>query len=254
MRITGLRSGAGDGRRARRSVRRAAAATVAVLTLGALAACSEDSSDASPASAGSSDGASDGASGDPSASPTVSTGSDDYLPVPINVRLTPQGTKLALGDRAYVAYQPKQKVVAALSVTVTKVESTSFAQTFAGLELSDQVRTTAPYFVRARITNVGETDLGDRPVPLYVVDDQNTLVEASSFVAPFKACPSTPFPKTFGPGDSVSTCLVYLVPRKGDVDAVSFRPTQDFDPITWSGVVRPYRAPRAASGSASPAS
>lgn len=235
-------------------MRRAAVAAVAVLALGALAACSEDSSDASPASAGSSDGSS-GATSGPSASPTVRTGSDDYLPVPINVRLTPQGTQLALGDRAYVAYRPTQKIVGALSVTVTKVESTSFAQTFGGLELSDQVRTTAPYFVRARITNVGESDLGGRRVPLYVVDGQNTLVEASSFVAPFKACPSTPFPRTFGPGDSVSTCLVYLVPRKGDVEAVSFRPTQDFDPITWSGVVRPYRAPRAAtSPSASPAS
>lgn len=243
MRTTGLRPGAG--------ARRTAAAAVAVLALAALAACSDDSSDASPASAGA---GTTGATASPSASPTVSTGSDDYLPVPVNVRLTPQGTRLALGDRAYVAYQPKQKVVGVLSVTVTKVESTSFAQTFGGLELSDQVRTTAPYFVRARITNVGETDLGGRPVPLYVVDDENTLVEASSFVAPFKACPSTPFPTTFGPGDSVSTCLVYLVPGKGDVDAVSFRPTQDFDPITWSGTVRPYRAPRAASGSASPAS
>ena len=33
-------------------------------------------------------------------------------------------------------------------------------------------------------------------------------------------------------------CLVYLAPERGKLTAVSFRPTQEFDPITWTGKVR----------------
>ena len=35
----------------------------------------------------------------------------------------------------------------------------------------------------------------------------------------------------------MTTCLVYLSPKHGDLTAVSFRPTQDFNPITWTGKV-----------------
>ena len=33
-------------------------------------------------------------------------------------------------------------------------------------------------------------------------------------------------------------CLVYLAPNKGDLLAVSFRPVEEFNPITWSGAVK----------------
>ena len=93
--------------------------------------------------------------------------------------------------------------------------------------------------LRAReVTNVGETDLGGRPVPLYAVDEQNMLVESSPFASTFKPCPSAPFPKTFGPGDKAKVCLVFLAPDSGKLVAVSFRPDEDFDPITWTGEVR----------------
>ena len=32
----------------------------------------------------------------------------------------------------------------------------------------------------------------------------------------------------------LSTCLVYLSPDKGTLDAVSYRPASEFDPITWT--------------------
>ena len=80
--------------------------------------------------------------------------------------------------------------------------------------------------------------------PLYIVDGDDTLVESSTFVTDFEACPSTDFPKTFEPGDKVKRCLVYLAPDKGDLVAVSFRPTEEFDPIIWVGELTTPEPPK----------
>ena len=116
-------------------------------------------------------------------------------------------------------------------------EKTSFEKSFKGWKLTAEDKASAPYFVRATITNEGETDLGGRPVPLYIVDGNNVLVEASSFATEFKPCPGSNFPKEFVEGDKVKVCLVYLAPEEGELTAVSFRPTQEFLPITWTGEV-----------------
>ena len=76
-----------------------------------------------------------------------------------------------------------------------------------------------------------------RDVPLYIVDGRNRLVEASRFAERFAPCPSTPFPSSFEPGQRLRVCQVYLAPDNGRLTAVSFRPTQDFNPITWRGRV-----------------
>lgn len=201
-------------------------------------------------------GCSDGGSGDAgsgSASPSSSSSASStaaaaasasaspYLPVPAGVTLTGQGSKLRFGDKAVVAYEPRQQQVGALAIRVTKVQRTTFEQSFKGWKLDAATLRTTPYFVDATVTNVGATDLGGRPVPLYIVDGHNTLIEASSFASSFEPCPSKPLPKKFGNGDKVKTCLVFLAPDKGDLTAVSFRPTQAFDPITWTGDVEPPR-------------
>ena len=77
--------------------------------------------------------------------------------------------------------------------------------------------------VRATVTNVGEADLGGRPVPLYVVDGENRLIESSLFTGEFKPCEGASFPKKFKGGDTVKACMVYLAPGKGDLTAVSRR-------------------------------
>ncbi|WP_344157781.1 hypothetical protein [Nocardioides koreensis] len=158
-----------------------------------------------------------------------------YLPVPDGVELTAQGSRLDLGKPAVVAYEPRQDTVGVLDVKVTSMEKTTFAASFKGWQIDEATKKTNPYFVHATVKNVGKSDLGGRPVPLYIVDGRNTLIEASMFKSTFKPCPSRPFPKKFGHGDTVKACLVYLSPRHGDLTAVSFRPTQAFDPITWTG-------------------
>jgi hypothetical protein len=189
-----------------------------------------------------------GDSDEPSAGSGSGSGSESasakpYLPVPDGVELTPPGSRLALGAPATVAYEPRQDQVGVLTITVTRLEKTTFKQSFAGWKLDAATRRTNPYFVRAKVENVGDTNLGGRNVPLYIVDGRNTLIEASSFASTFKPCAVGQFPKKFVKGDRANVCLVYLSPQHGELTAASFRPTQQFSPITWTGkLTRPEAA------------
>jgi hypothetical protein len=133
-----------------------------------------------------------------------------------------------------VAYEPRQDQVAVLRIKVTRLIDADFAD-FVGWKLTDETRKTSPYFVHATVKNLGDIDLGGQGVPLYAVDGDNKLVEASTFQSTFKPCSPEAFPKGFKSGDKGNFCLVYLAPDKGDLTAVSFRPVEDFDPITWTG-------------------
>lgn len=212
-------------------VRRRAGAflTVLALTSAAVAGCSDDDPETEPAPA-------------PEPSVTSEPGSaaaseTPYLPVPDGTELTAQGTELALGDSAVVAYEPREDVVGVLGVTVERIDKTSFKESFAGWQLGPDYEGTTPYFVTATLTNEGTADLGGRPIPLRIVDTADRLVEPSPFKGNFKPCPSKPFPEEFAAGAKSRVCLVFLAPKGSQLEAVSFRPTQDFVPITWTGTI-----------------
>lgn len=188
--------------------------------------------------------------GEPSASKTTSgspsapVSAPPYLDVPEGVTLTDQGSDLAVGDHAVVAYEPRQGEIGVLDLRVTRLEKTTFKRSFAGWKLDSATKKASPYFVHATVENVGDTDLGGRRVPLYIVDGSNTLIESSTFASTFKPCPSAPLPKKFKSGARTKVCLVYLSPDRGELTAVSFRPTQEFDPITWTGPVTKVSTPK----------
>ena len=197
----------------------------ALLTGSLLAGCGSSSSDGGPSSP--SPSASGGTTGTATASPT-------------GVPLTPDGTKLALGSPATVEWSPRQNVTATLRITVTQLQSTTYAQTFSGWKLDPQTKSRSPYFVRATVTNVGDTPLSGNSTPLYGLDDADNLVEASTFSSSFTPCQPSSLPRKFPKGASVKVCLVVLVPDKGKLVGVSYRPTDKVEPITWSGTVTPY--------------
>ena len=209
-----------------------------VLAAGLIAGCSGDGDDDPDAKE----------SAGPSASGSATESAEPTLPVPEGVELSPQGSQLAVGDTATVAYEVKQGVVGVLDLKVTRLEKTSIRKSFVGWDLDEGQRQAKPYFVRVTVTNRGETDLGGRRVPLYIVDGENTLVESTTFSSAFTACEPGEFPKKFPPGKKVKACLVYLAPRKGDLVAVSFRPTQEFDPITWTGELLDPKPPKPPKG------
>jgi hypothetical protein len=201
-------------------------AAVLLALLLPLSACGGGDSD--PGAGGSS-----GSSGG-DASDGAATEASPYLPVPDGVELTAQGSGLDVGDTAVVAYEPRQDSVGALEITVNKLVDADFDD-FVGWKLTPETRKTNPYFVEATVKNVGDTNLAGQGVPLYAVDGNNKLIEASTFQSTFKPCSPESFPQPFKSGDKGKFCLVYLAPDKGELTAVSFRPVEDFDPITWTG-------------------
>lgn len=199
----------------------------------ALTACGGSSSDSG--GAGTSSAGATGATG--LAGATAPGQPSGYPPVPSGVSLTAPGSTLRLGQSATVAWKPTQKLTGVLDVTVTGVYSTTFKQSFKGWELDDATKANAPYFVTATVRNAGRGDLSGQRVPLYGSATSGALVEASSFASGFKPCQPDVLPTPFPAGANTNVCLVYLVPNGGALDGVSFRPSESFDPITWSGDV-----------------
>lgn len=221
VRLSPIRSGSVHNvrvtRPASRSVLRSAA-LLAVLAL-ALAGC----------------GGGDGEK--PTTKPTVSLPTGD-VNVPAGVELTKAGAQLKFGEKATVAYEPNAQRNTVLELTVVKAAQGSVSD-LSSYVLDERTKSSTPYYVDVTVTNVGDGDVGQTPIPLWAVDNANTLIQASSFTNSFSRCPSTPLPTTFAPNATVTTCLVFLVPDHGTLTGLSFRPLQAVAPIVWTGTVTP---------------
>ena len=217
-----------------RSALRRTALSLAVLTTASalvLAGCSSDSggksADKSASSSPSAEVSSPGATASPTASSTVA--------VPEGAELSDQGSKLSYGDTATVIYEPSQGKGTVLQLTVKSVRKGSLAD-FKGFILDDAYKQNADYYyAKVQVKNVGEGEVGGVGVPLWGVNAANTLLPAVNFTTSFSKCPSQALPAKFGPGATLDTCLVYLSPDKGALKSVSYRPSQEFDPVTWTG-------------------
>lgn len=161
------------------------------------------------------------------------------VPVPDGVTLTEYGTELAYGQPAVVAYSPNAKKRTVLEITVNSVKQVSIRE-FRAYRLDDRTKKSTPYFVKVTVKNVGEGDVGQAPIPLYLADNRTppVLINSSTFAGvPFAKCPSPKLSASFGPGDTLEACLVYLAPDGGRISAMSFRAIQEFAPILWEGNV-----------------
>ncbi len=189
-------------------------------------------------SSGGDSGAKSSASASASSSPSPST----TVSIPPSATLTDQGTNLSFGDSATVVFEATKKSGTVLKLTVKSAREGSLKD-FKGFILDDPYKKKASYYyVKVRVENVGEGDVGGVPVPLWGVNGDNTLLPAVNFTTHFRPCASTPLPKKFGPGDRINTCLVYLSPDHGSLEAVSYRPSQEFNPIQWTGDIAKPKA------------
>jgi hypothetical protein len=189
-------------------------------------------------SGGDEPGADASALSSPSPSSTVS--------VPAGTTLSDQGSELSFGEPATVIFEPTQNTGTVLTLTVERARQASLDD-FKGFIFDDDYKRNADYFyVDVSVENVGEGDVGGVPVPLWGVNAENTLLPAVKFTTGFKKCQSQPLPETFGPGDTLDTCLVYLSPDHGPLEAVSYRPSQEFNPIRWTGDIKPPKEPKKA--------
>lgn len=176
----------------------------------------------------------------PAQEPTVPKAAEQTaVPVPEGVTLTEYGSELAFGEPAVVAYSPNAKKRTILEITVNSVKQVSIDE-FAAYRLEDRTKKSTPYFVKVTVRNVGEGDVGQTPIPLYLADNRTppVLINPSVFEGvPFSKCPSPKLSASFGPGDTLDACLVYLAPDGGKISAMSFRAIQEFAPILWDGEV-----------------
>ena len=215
--------------------RPAAVAAAFLLALGVLSGCGggDDGNNDTDGDAG------------PSESSETTAADESYLPVPDGVELTEPGSDLAVGDPAMIAWQPRQNLVGVLDIAVTRLEKTSFAESFEGWDVKEeQKKKVTPYFVHVTVANRGETNLSQRLVPLYAVDSGETPHEATKFTEEFKPCPGGVLPKGFSTNDTIEVCMVYLVGAGRKLDGVIFRPTDDFDAITWTGPIERIEKPK----------
>ncbi|HEX7739843.1 MAG TPA: hypothetical protein VF426_09385 [Marmoricola sp.] len=173
-------------------------------------------------------GSSDKASASASPSPSVA--------VPDGVTLTKPGEKLSFGDTADVAYQPNPQRSTVISLKVTKVVRASIKD-FSAYVLDKRTKTSTPYYVHVQVQNLGDGNIGGTDVPVWAVNSDDVLIHSSTFTNAFAPCPSPALPKSFGNGAKLTTCLVYLLPDHGTLDAVSFRPRQEVAGIQWTGTV-----------------
>jgi hypothetical protein len=217
-------------------IRRPAPVAAAILlALGVLSGCSgsEDGNDSD-----------DDGGGAPSPSSETTAADESYLPVPDGVELTEPGTDLGVGQPALIAWQPRQNLVGVLDIAVTRLDKTSFAESFEGWDVkAEQRKKVTPYFVHVTAANRGDTNLSQRQVPLYAVDSADTLVEPTKFTEEFKPCPGGTLPKGFSTNDTTELCMVYLVGEGLKLVGVTFRPTEEFDPITWTGPIERIEKP-----------
>jgi hypothetical protein len=173
----------------------------------------------------------------PTTQPSVTPPTSD-VNLPSGVELTKAGAQLKFGQKATVAYEPNSQRNTVLEMTVTGATEGTIAD-LGTYVLDDRTKASTPYYVQVTVKNVGDGDVGQTPIPLWAVDDANTLIQASSFTNAFTRCPSTPLPTTFAPNAEATACLVYLVPDHGKLTGVSFRPLQAVAPIVWTGTVTP---------------
>jgi hypothetical protein len=206
---------------------------VAVAAL-VLAGCGGSDSSTPAAGGSGSTSSSTGGSSSPGGSATTSPTVVD------GVRLSAQGSQLKVGDTARVSWKPDQKTVGVIAVRVDRLVKMPIGA-FTDWRLDPATQRSTPYFVRATVRNLGRSNLSNKPVPLYLLDQRNTLLQASSFQAQYPPCPSRPLPPKFTRGRRTSVCLVYFAPDHGTLVAISFRPSQDFDAITWEGKIRQGR-------------
>ncbi len=221
-----------------------AVSTAAALTL---AGCSSGAAGGSSGGAGSSSASSPSASATSSSTPSSSSSPSSSslssatpsstVQVPSGVTLTDQGSRLRYGGSANVVFETTGNRGTVLRLTVAGVRHGRISD-FKDFILDDAYKKQASYYyARVAVRNVGQGDVGGVGVPLWGVSAQNVLLPPVNFTTTFPPCPTKQLPATFGPGASMSTCLVFLAPNRGRLVSVSYRPSQAYNPIVWTGPI-----------------
>jgi hypothetical protein len=209
-------------------------ASLALVAALVLSGCGGDDSDGDGGPKSSADGSSSSSPSSPSSSETGgdATGSpEDDTPGP--------GDELALGESAPLTWQPKEKLTGEVEVSVDRLDRATIKD-FAAFQLDRAMKRSTPYYVHISVKNTGTSNLAGVELPIFLDNGSDVLFPSARITSSFKPCPSQPLPRKFTEGKKTKLCLVFLAADKTKLEAIAMRPTEQTQPITWTGkVTRP---------------
>jgi hypothetical protein len=205
-------------------------ALVAALVLGGCGGGDGGDAGDKPSSDG---GSSSSTTGGSSSDGSSSTAADD----------TPQpGDELALGEAAPLSWKPRENLQGDVDVTVDRLDRSTMKD-FAAFKLDKAMKASTPYYVHVKVKNTGTTNLAGVELPIFLDNGSDVLFPSARITSSFKPCPSQPLPRKFTQGQKADLCLVFLAAPKTKLEAIAMRPTEQTEPITWTGkITRPASA------------
>lgn len=145
---------------------------------------------------------------------------------------TVPGTKLSVGERALVRYEPNPKHRALLALTVTKVVRGKVAD-LEQFNLDDETERSSVYYTTVRVRKVGGGDVSGERLAVYGAVSKRMVVPPVTFGSTFQRCDYQPLPRRFRTDDKTTLCMVMLAPKGGKVSEVQWRPAGGEEPISW---------------------
>lgn len=147
--------------------------------------------------------------------------------------LTAPGTMLGAGETATLleATSDAESVVEA-TVSQPRVGDIS---DLADHELPDSFKDGVPHYLDISVRNVGDGDLSNGSFRLQGLTSGGQLIIAA-VVPGFDTCDSESFPSGFTNGESVDTCVVFMLPDGDSLAGVQYVPDnreEGDDPIRW---------------------
>jgi hypothetical protein len=228
---------------------RTAALVITAIALPALAACSGGSSSGNAPAAGAAGkgnqataAATAPASSAPASQPAAAAGANG---------LTPPGTHLGFGTAATVGWVPPTLDTGTgahkglkLQVAVESIQKGKIAD-FANIELNAAEKKSTPYYVRVRLTalgNVAPPKDNDPALTFTAIDDRGQQQDNVTILGTFQRCDDPSPPTSFANGKSYQSCLTYLIPGGGSIKSVEWKdgpaPANDVSayydrPVVW---------------------
>jgi hypothetical protein len=184
--------------------------------------------------------AADNPTSEGSSSSTTDGGSESSSGGSESEGTTPQpGDELALGQSAPLRWAPKQDLEGDVDVTVERIDRSTMKD-FAAFTLDKVKKASTPYYVHVKVKNTGDTNLAGVRLPIFLDNGSDVLFPSARIMSSFKPCANQPLPEKFTQGKKANLCLVFLAAPKTRLEAIAMRPTEQTDPITWTGkITRP---------------
>ncbi|WIX81211.1 hypothetical protein QRX50_10820 [Amycolatopsis carbonis] len=157
--------------------------------------------------------------------------------------VTPQGTKLKLGDKAIVPFKSEGKT-GTIGVTVKSIDKGVEAD-LALLDLGDKAKGMTPYYVRVTVSNESGTDFSYTSLGLMnALLPDGSEAQGVSVIGTFDKCDSGDAGKAFTTkGATYDSCVLAVAPAGTTVTGASYNegeysdqaPGTDYGskPITW---------------------